>query len=183
MQQPLNNYLLISGSGRNSGKTTLACHIISQLSKNQPVIGLKISPHFHFNTVDQNLIIKSDNFNIYQEKSKKTGKDSSRMLVAGASKVYFIEAEDEGLKMAYDAIRSLIGNDKAVVCESGSLAFFFKPGFHIMVVGDNPDKSKASYGKNQIISDMIIEKTYFTVRESFLAVNYTNNNWGIKKLR
>ncbi len=53
-----NNVILISGSGRNCGKTTVACHIISQLAKMGQVTGLKISPHFHITEINRCLFMK-----------------------------------------------------------------------------------------------------------------------------
>jgi len=47
MESKYPNILLVSGNGRNSGKTTLACKIIERFSKDHEITGLKISPHFH----------------------------------------------------------------------------------------------------------------------------------------
>ena len=52
------NMVLVSGSGRNCGKTTVACNLITQLSENEFVYGLKITPHFHLTGQKQELLIE-----------------------------------------------------------------------------------------------------------------------------
>ena len=58
----LANLLIISGSGKNVGKTLLACQIIKHFSRNSTVIGLKISPHFHNNNKENNEAMDYDFF-------------------------------------------------------------------------------------------------------------------------
>ena len=43
-----NNILTISGTGKNVGKTSLACRIIHRLSATHKLTAVKISPHFHW---------------------------------------------------------------------------------------------------------------------------------------
>ncbi len=177
MRKPLNNYLLVSGYGRNSGKTTLACHIISQLSKKQSVIGLKISSHFHFNEKNQDLVFASENFNIYKEKDTGSGKDSSRMLAAGASQVYFVEADDNGLIGAYNAIISLTGNEIAVVCESGSLSRVYKPGIHLLISSNTKSDTNFSKIVNHSNVDYVINSEKVLKHQLNFQCDYLNKAW------
>ena len=90
------NLLLIAGTGTKSGKTSLACKIIKQF-RDLNITAIKISPHFHETT--EGLISKSENkgYAIYEETNRETSKDTSRMLNAGAEKVYFAKVWDDQL--------------------------------------------------------------------------------------
>ncbi|NQU33750.1 MAG: hypothetical protein HQ521_10985 [Bacteroidetes bacterium] len=177
-----NNVILISGSGRNCGKTTVACHIISQLAKTDQVTGLKISPHFHITENKQVLVYEDHRFSIYRELDTRSGKDSSRMLVAGASSVYFVRCTDNDLPFIYNVLRKLIPDNSPIVCESGSFASSYKPGYHILVVGENADETKESYISNLDKANKIILQEDFSQESINFQVNYNSGDWQIKKV-
>ncbi|WP_167608947.1 molybdopterin-guanine dinucleotide biosynthesis protein B [Maribellus sediminis] len=126
----LPNMLLISGNGRNVGKTTLACKIIAQLSKSVPVTGIKISAHFHPYS-DAGLVAKNKHFVILKEQNI-SPKDSSMMLQAGASDVYFVMAQKEHFNKALNELLKLLP-EQALVCESGGLHEWIDPGIFLFV--------------------------------------------------
>jgi len=122
--------LLIAGNGRNVGKTTLACRIITHLSKTERVIGIKISPHFHSFSEDE-VVKKNANYIILEEK-KTTSKDSSRMLKSGANRVFYIMVKQEHLNEAFSYLIPNL-HDRIIICESGGLHNFVKPGLFLFV--------------------------------------------------
>lgn len=144
------NILLIAGAGRNTGKTMLACEIIRHLSETTNVIGIKISPHFHPVENEQKIIMKEKRFCIIEE-ILNTNKDSSRMLQAGAKKVFYIQAKQENLQEAFNTISAKLRN-YPVVCESGGLHKYIKPGLFLFVKGEEiPENKKAILTYNPII--------------------------------
>ncbi len=151
------NIILVSGSGRDCGKTTVACHIIGQLNTKGKVVGLKITPHFHVTDDSQEIIAKGESYSIFKEKDTKSNKDSSRMLRAGAEEVYFVQCNDEALLGIYEILKQVLPDNITVVCESGSFANVFKPELHILVEGTDPDKSKKSYISNMKRADVIVK--------------------------
>ncbi|WP_340113969.1 hypothetical protein [Maribellus mangrovi] len=160
----LSHFLLVSGNGRNVGKTTLACKIITQLSKSTPVSGIKISSHFHSYSEDE-VVKKSDSFVILEEK-KHNSKDSSLMLQAGAHRVYFVMAAKQNLEDALSQLLKLIPNE-AVVCESGGLHEHVSPGLFLFV----NKKNKA------------IEKVHLLKQEPIIVENDGENfNMNIKDI-
>jgi len=179
MRKVLNNFLLISGSGRNIGKTTLACKIISELSCKHNVVGLKISPHFHYDTNKQDIVIQEKNYSIYKEKSFNSGKDSSRMLDAGASKVYFIESDDIGVGEAIKKVLGLLENEIPVVCESGSFLNIYKPGMHIFVDNGTGEKVKTSPDPQKVNYNFIIQSEDILSGTFNVKTNYHNNIWSL----
>lgn len=122
--------LLIGGNGRNSGKTTLACKIISAFAAESEVAGLKITPHFH-NFNDEDVVLKTNHLVLIEEKQVST-KDSSLMLRAGAKKVYLVMVKQEHLHEAVEKLIEILPKS-LIVCESGGLHEIVKPGLFLMV--------------------------------------------------
>jgi hypothetical protein len=127
------NMLLIAGTNRNVGKTTFACRIIEQVSLYQTVVAIKITPHFHSNCNTGITLFESKNLIIAEETSSSTLKDSSKMLLAGAGKVFYIQATDEKMQDAVDYLMQLIPYDVAVVGESAALRNYLKPGLFVVM--------------------------------------------------
>jgi hypothetical protein len=137
------NFILIAGTGRNVGKTTLACRIIQQLSQQINIIALKITNHFH-PVEDQVIISENDHFRIVEE-SLDSDKDSSRMKKAGAQHSYYIQCERGYLLDALDHLPFDL-NLTAVVCESGGLHHVIKPGLFFLLEGNHiPENKNAAY--------------------------------------
>ncbi|HEY9114756.1 MAG TPA: hypothetical protein VIN10_08640 [Bacteroidales bacterium] len=179
----LNNILLVSGSGRNCGKTTFVCHAISQLSKSGKVIGLKISPHFHLTGNKQKLIAKGEGFQVFQETDLFSGKDSSRMLKAGASEVFFIQCNDMNLPGIWNEMKKLIPENLPVVCESGSFSNVYLSGMHVLVVENVPEKSKKSYFENVDKADFIVKKEEFSPENFGFEIHFKDSKWTLNKLK
>lgn len=175
------NILLVSGSGRNCGKTTVACKIIKQLKKKGLVYGLKITPHFHITGDDQQIVDEGAGYKIFRETNYCSGKDSSRMLVAGAKEVYFIQCSDESLLRIYKQLKQLIPEGFPVVCESGSFASIYQPGLHILVKVVDGDDSKRSYKSNLEKSEIIITAREFNKTNLSSHINYSDNQWTIDR--
>ncbi|PLX14932.1 MAG: hypothetical protein C0598_00265 [Marinilabiliales bacterium] len=178
----LNNIILISGSGRNVGKTTLACNIIKTLSTDNDVVGLKISPHFHKTSELQKLISEGESFKVFQEFDSKQEKDSSRMLNAGAKEVFFIQCSDQEIEKAVQSLQNILTSKSPIVCESGSLAKSIDIGIHLLVKGINPDETKLSYRKNLEKADYIISPLDFNNDNIFFNLEYDGKNWKIENL-
>jgi hypothetical protein len=132
-----NNILTISGTGRNVGKTSLACRIIHRLSATHKLTAVKISPHFHEVDYPGALFERQGTYSLYKEVRKDRDKDSSKMLAAGADSVYYIQTNDTHLNDAWTKLSKLIKKDEPVVIESGGLEKLLDPGLSIIV--RNPD--------------------------------------------
>jgi hypothetical protein len=129
----LANVLLISGEGRNVGKTTLGCRIISVLSGNIKVVAIKVSPHFHPLTGSLEVLWQSESIVIAREWDKYSGKDSSRYFRAGAAEVYYVQCDETALPFLASWIRDNIPHDMPVICESGGLGRTIQPGYAVYI--------------------------------------------------
>ena len=177
----LPNLALISGTGRNSGKTSIACALIAGFSTEFPVYAVKISPHFHDNSDESQLIYNNLDFRIFEEKNKHLLKDSSRMLAAGAAKSYYIECIDQLITPAFQKLLSSIPKDSAVICESPALRKFIKPG--VFIITDN-EKVVSNKDKIQIhfdIADRFFDIFQDDLDELVLAISFHQGKWTIKQ--
>jgi len=173
--------VLLSGSGRNVGKTTLACNIIRHLSENSMVYGLKLSPHFHKMNHLQKLITDGEGYKVYRELDPDSGKDSAKMLAAGAREVYFIQCEDANIEAAFESISNKIPCDALIVCESGSMAKVYKAGMHLLVEGDEINGNKESYKLNLERTDHIINTGDFDESNIAFEIEHNGTNWKLNK--
>jgi hypothetical protein len=135
------NLLLITGTGNKSGKTTLACRIIAQ-SVNKGVAAIKITPHFHETTDGLILLREEKGYSVYEETNQDTRKDTSRMLRAGARKVFFAKVTDNDLLSAFRAIMDYLPDNTPMVCESPGLRHFVEPGLLMIMKSDNAYNNK-----------------------------------------
>jgi hypothetical protein len=136
------NLIIIAGTGTKSGKTTMACRIIEQF-KNLGIAAIKISPHFHETTAGLiTLEEEPGRFAIYEETNRESNKDTSRMLQAGATHVYFAKVFDDRLLFVFNKIKELIQDGAPIVCESPALRNFVRPGIFIIMSSDSHNKLK-----------------------------------------
>jgi len=135
IKENFGNLLLISGNGRNVGKTFFACRIIENLSKKHAVIALKISPHIHELPENADILFQNTDFTVINE-TEITHKDSSLFLQSGAEKVLFVMVQPENLGTAFQQIKSLL-LEGPVVCESAGLHDWIAPGLFFFVKKPN----------------------------------------------
>ena len=128
-----NNILTISGTGRNVGKTSLACRIIRKVSTSEKLTAIKISPHPHKVDYPKALFEKPGAYSMFRENKKDRGKDSSKMLAAGADSAYYVQTSDAHLADAWEKLSEIIDKDRPVVIESGGLDGLLDPGLSIIV--------------------------------------------------
>lgn len=149
-------FLIISGNGRNTGKTTFACKVIASVSKQYPLTAIKVSPHFHPEEDRGEIILKDKHFIIRKEENPQRDKDSSRMLRAGASQVYYLEVLDAHLEEAMDTLLSIRQTEGPVICESGGMRSFIKPSLFIMTNSKDSQDLKAGFKNLVPLADKII---------------------------
>jgi hypothetical protein len=150
--------LMIGGSGRNVGKTTLICAIIRKFAPAVPIIGLKVTSirpgeeDFHGHH-EQPL---EGDFRIFEETNSASAKDTAKMLKAGAKKVYFIQSTDEQMQLAMDAFFKLIDKHNIIICETRSLRRLIRPGIFIMITDPSHKDFKSRAVEFENLADLHI---------------------------
>lgn len=127
--------LLISGTGRNSGKTSLACHLLDWWKDQYPLYALKITPHIHDIDKGGEILEENNRFLLMEEKTMDGSKDTMRYLRAGATRSFLIMAKDDQLGEALGSLFGLTG-DQIWICESGGARRWIKPGVYLVVSTD-----------------------------------------------
>lgn len=154
MTQISKNILLVSGSGRNVGKTSFIWKVIDRNALQKPV-AIKITPHFHEPTEGLKPISVNENYRIFQETNTSLGKDSSLFLQAGAEKVFFIQTTDDFLKEAFGLATAQFQPDQPVVVESVALRKIVVPGLYLFIQ-KKQEEVKPSALKMQKLADAIV---------------------------
>ncbi|NQU86311.1 MAG: hypothetical protein HQ541_11170 [Mariniphaga sp.] len=130
------NILLISGAGRQVGKTAFVCQIISKLKIHQ-ITAVKISPHFHDPTPGLIHLSKGKGWIINKESNQKNSKDSSLYLQAGVYKSYYVQAEKNCLIEMFEKLKNILPENSPVIIESARLLKIIIPGISVYIIKDN----------------------------------------------
>lgn len=143
--------LMIGSAGINAGKTVLACEVIKKFCKSTNITGIKVTT---IKAKDGKCprggrgcgVCSSldGNFCITEELKRNSSKDTSRLLAAGASRVFWLRVMRSHLKQGLNALLSIIGPDAVSICESNSLRHVLEPGLFLVVTAPNLKKWKAS---------------------------------------
>jgi hypothetical protein len=170
----LPNWLLISGSGRNVGKTTLICRIIKEVSGLNPV-AVKISSHIHPLPEDSDWIIRKDDFSVIRE-TLINSKDSSKMLQSGAESAFYVQGPDYRLGEILSALGEFTHN-RPVICESGGLRKIIVPGVYLLVKGE--ENIKPGIESLELLADKVLSARDISEGEFEKNLTYKNNCWQI----
>lgn len=135
------NLVIIAGTGSKSGKTSAACRIIEQF-RDAGIAAVKITPHQHETTRGLTEVDRKPGYDIFLETNPETDKDTSRMLRAGASRVYFVRAADEYLAEAFGMILESVPAATPLVCESAALRYFIEPGLFVIMTSAVSHRTK-----------------------------------------
>lgn len=134
------NILIIGSTGRNTGKTVFACKLIENHSAQNEIIGVKIIP-IDKNEIECHRGLEScglcnslvGDYEIIEEETKETLKDTSRMLKAGASKSYLLLIDRGYLEKGIDAFLKTLPKNVLVIIESNSIREVLEPGLFIVI--------------------------------------------------
>ncbi len=145
------NMLVLGSAGRNVGKTEFACRLIARYAAIQTVVGVKIT------TVKERdgkcprggegcgvCTSLQGNYAITEEVDGPADKDTTRMLEAGAHKVYWLRVLQEHLAEGVASLLELLPENAVIVCESNSLRQVLIPGLFLVVREKGSDAIKAS---------------------------------------
>jgi hypothetical protein len=173
------NLLLIAGTGNKSGKTTFACRVIEQF-RQCGIAAVKITPHFHEITPGLLLLAENKGFSIFEELDPSTNKDTSRMLSAGAKKVFFAKVTDNDLLNAFNEILKFIPDGTPIVCESPGLRYFLNPGIFIIM------RSEESYNAKNINKLLKLPHVLMELKGlnkiEHLPFSFSNGKWSFNTL-
>jgi len=155
--------LMIGSAGANVGKTELACALIKRFSKSGDIVGMKVTT---IRAKDGQCPRGGEgcgvcsslegNFSITEESDTDSCKDTSRLLAAGASRVFWLRVMKTHLKEGISTLLDAIGPNATSICESNSLRRVVQPGLFLMVRGHNLRTWKNSARQVKDYADEIV---------------------------
>ena len=144
--------LIIGGTGRDAGKSSLAALLISKYA-DRGITAVKITPHPHPDLTGLSVIAGNTEFKIYEERNSTSEKDSSRMLRAGASKVFLVVSGEGKLGEAFAALVPFLPEDGPVICESPALRRYVESDLFILMLHQGGENMQNPGGKNMMHPD------------------------------
>jgi len=175
--------LLIGSSGRNSGKTRLACAVIRNNIEHADIIGLKVT------TITENegkcprggegcgvcSSLEGD-FCITEEYGEEKGKDTALLLDAGAIRVFWLRVIEEKLNQGFEALLQEIPRSAVIVAESNRLRMVVEPGLFLMVA-DNSSSIKESAERVWNYADKVIYTNGYEFDYNINNITFSEKGW------
>jgi hypothetical protein len=173
----LPNLLLISGTGRNVGKTTFVCRLIEQY-KELPITAIKITSHLHDLSGNYRTIKISEDYQITEELQADESKDGRRMKLAGAAKVYYVQCKEEKLSECLEYLPELHQTISPVICEAGTLRKMIQPGLFLLLHNDQSNIKQSALELVPLADKMVMfDEGNFNI--SIDNIKYRQNRWQI----
>ena len=155
--------VMIGAAGRNVGKTELACALLREFSRAQAIVGVKVTTiRERGGTCPRGgegcgvcASLQGD-FCLTEETGGAAGKDTVRMLAAGASRVVWLRVLRENLEAGARALVESIGTDALAVCESNSLRHEVRPGLFLVVRDGRSAHIKHSAAEVLDLADRVV---------------------------
>jgi len=190
----LDGMLMIGSAGANVGKTELACTLIKKFGSSREIVGIKVTtikakdgrcPRGGrgcgvCSSLDGDFCITQEtNLSRYvaDTAGKTSGKDTGRLLAAGASRVFWLRVLKRHLQQGVKALLDIIGPDAVSVCETNSLREVVKPGLFLIIKGHNGKKWKSSAGEVKEYADKIIVSDNGRFGFDLGRIKLTNGKW------
>jgi hypothetical protein len=180
--------LIVGGTGRNSGKTELACRIIARHAASEPVVGLKVTavdrtdghcPHGGDGCgVCSSLEVP---WIVSEELDRRPTKDSCRMLASGARRVFWLRSLRAQLHRGAADLLSYLPRGWVGVCESTSLRQLVEPGLFLMVRGPDGGGDKASARKVAHLADRVVVSNGRSFDLELDRISVVDGRWVLRR--
>lgn len=178
--------LLIGSAGRNSGKTTLACNLINRYNTSENIYALKIISIEKANSGCQRggkgcgiCTSLSGKYELIEEDAKNIYKDTSKMLIAGASKSFLLKTLKNSIEEAFCEFVKLVPDDAIIIVESNSLRKFVVPG--LFVFADNNQKQMKQSAKEVYkYADLFLNSSNLDLIDKItISKNISGKMWSV----
>ena len=135
--------VIIGGHSRSVGKTSMVAGLISALPEMRWT-ALKVTQYGHgicsADGAACDCATDDHSWAVSEERDRSGESDTSRFLVAGAEKVYWVRTRQGMLAEAMPRIRQVIVPSENVIFESNSLMKFIRPDVYLTILDfANPD--------------------------------------------
>ncbi|MGB6027034.1 MAG: hypothetical protein WA254_13690 [Candidatus Sulfotelmatobacter sp.] len=139
--------VVIGGHSRSVGKTSVVAGLISAL-REYDWTAVKITQYGHgvcsANGAPCDCVTDDHSWAISEEKDRSGESDTSRFLVAGASRALWVRTEQGRLAEAMPALRQRLERARHVIVESNSVLKFLRPDLYLTVLDPGTEDFKTS---------------------------------------
>ncbi len=129
--------VVIGGHSRDLGKTSVVAGLIAALPEFN-WNAFKITQYGHgvcsLNGESCHCATDDHSWAISQEKDRRGDSDTSRFLLAGATRVWWVRTEQGRLAEAMPTIRRKLDESKNAILESNSILKFIRPDLYLTIV-------------------------------------------------
>ncbi len=140
--------IVIGGHSRNVGKTSVVAGLIAALPEFNWT-AMKITQYGHgvcsLNGESCHCATDDHSWAISEERDRSGESDTSRFLVAGAKRVWWVRTEQGRLAEAMPTVRRRLADAENVILESNSVLKFIRPDLYLTVLDpENSDFKKSA---------------------------------------
>jgi len=180
----LDGMLMIGSAGANVGKTELACELLRKFGKSNDVTGIKVT------TIKEKdgqcprggkgCGVCSSLEGVYcitEETNRSSGKDTARLLAAGAKRVFWLRVLKEHLTEGVTALLDVTGPDSISICESNSLRHAVEPGLFLMARNRDTNTWKDSAQQVEKYADKIVVSNGHEFDFDFERIKLIDGKW------
>jgi len=139
--------VVIGGHSRNVGKTSVVAGLIAALA-DYDWTAVKITQYGHgvcsANGEPCDCATGDHSWAISEERSRSGESDTSRFLIAGAGRVFWVRTEQGRLAEAMPSLRKHLENAHNVIIESNSVVKFLRPDLYLTILDPATSDFKTS---------------------------------------
>ncbi len=151
--------IVIGGHSRSVGKTSVVAGLISALSECNWT-ALKITQYGHgvcsMNGEACHCATEDHTWAMSEEKDRSGESDTSRFLLAGAARAWWVRTEQGRLAEAIPTIRRRLAESKNAILESNSILKFVRPDIYFTVLDPATEDFKKSAQEFLDLADAVI---------------------------
>jgi molybdopterin-guanine dinucleotide biosynthesis protein A len=178
---------LLGAAGRKSGKTELGCALLRRFGRDRPLVAVKVTPVPDMAEEQPpgeggSLVSHQPDrgFFIWREEDAQGPKDTSRLLRAGASQVFWLVVTPDRTREGLNELLRIIGPDRPMICESNSMRLVAEPGIFLLVQNDRPDPRKKSVNLVRQFVDRVVVSDGKQFDLDLDDVDLVDGRWTIK---
>ncbi|HZR58414.1 MAG TPA: hypothetical protein VFA74_16190 [Terriglobales bacterium] len=151
--------IVIGGHSRNVGKTSVVAGLIAALPEYNWT-AMKITQYGHgvcsLNGESCNCATDDHSWAISEERDRSGESDTSRFLIAGAKRVWWVRTEQGRLAEAMPTVRRRLADAENMIIESNSILKFIRPDLYLTVLDPENSDFKKSAQEFLDLADVVI---------------------------
>lgn len=180
MMEDFPRMLMIGGTARKSGKTTLICRLLEAFGQHYRIGAVKVALYddeedfgrHHPDALPRGALV-------IREEDAAVKKDSGKYLASGAAESWFMAALSDKEPLVLERIRKIRGRTDLMILESNTLRKNIRPGVFVMI--NNPDRpAKRSAGELAHLVDFTLEAGDNAFEDLHQFIGVQDGRWIIK---